>query len=391
MTNRLRYEEEIQLKLNYLPLPDENMAWKDMKRRLEEEDDGRVVPVWLRGCIVTALLGLSLFGAGWWFLSLDKFSESRKSGNNKTEIIDKLINTTRDQRRPDQLKPFTTDTIRQNKTEKIDLTEKSNIVEPPSQNTIDTKKIKENTLVKTNKKDKDYNIAGREIYRDKTKRKSQTNNGNISTEQVKTLQIKENKKVIASKSSEKTIQSKNDSINLLEEKDIASEDISLDKKIGITAGKPDSSAKIVDTVKNKQSEQALLVKKGDDKDSTKRRRYSLAAGIAMHQQLPINGQKLTPYNSLGRKASLADYIPSVYLRLYRENKWYLQSEFRYGAPQYNKSFIYDQQERADSFSQSIITQSTTLKKTFYHQLPVTFNYFILPNWSAGAGIICKKF
>ena len=40
---------------------------------------------------------------------------------------------------------------------------------------------------------------------------------------------------------------------------------------------------------------------------------------------------------------------------------------------------------------STTTTSLTLKKSFYHQAPLTFNYYIRPNWSAGAGLIWNKF
>ena len=89
----------------------------------------------------------------------------------------------------------------------------------------------------------------------------------------------------------------------------------------------------------------------------------------------MDGQKLTPYNSLGRKGSLADYIPAVYLRLEKEKKWFLQSEFRYGAPQYEKEILYQQSIVPDTGALTVYTTTTTstLKKAFYHQLPLTFN------------------
>ena len=38
MNERLPYEEQLSQQWNNLPLADENMAWADMKRRLEEDD-----------------------------------------------------------------------------------------------------------------------------------------------------------------------------------------------------------------------------------------------------------------------------------------------------------------------------------------------------------------
>jgi hypothetical protein len=130
--------------------------------------------------------------------------------------------------------------------------------------------------------------------------------------------------------------------------------------------------------------------KRSKKDSSKNRSFSFSAGIAMHQQLPVGGQSFTPYNAVGRKGSLRDYIPSIYFRLNRGDKWFLQSGFRYGAPQLVKKLLY--KSKTDTISiQKYNTTATTLEKTFYHQVPLTFNYFVVPNWSLGAGVVWNKF
>src|SRR4029078_6060612 len=70
------------------------------------------------------------------------------------------------------------------------------------------------------------------------------------------------------------------------------------------------------------------------KDSTKKKQLSYSAGLSMQQLLPVAGQKPVPYNSQGRKGTLADYIPSIYFRVNKDQKWFIQGEFKYGAPQY---------------------------------------------------------
>ncbi len=78
--------------------------------------------------------------------------------------------------------------------------------------------------------------------------------------------------------------------------------------------------------------------------------------------------------------------------MHKGNKWFIQAEFRYGAPQNTKDIIFKQQIRADSAgAQFTDDTSSHLKKTYYHQLPVTFNYFIRTNWSIGGGFIWNKF
>ena len=78
MSERLPYEEQLSQQWNNLPLPDEDMAWADMKHRLEEEEDEPLLPFWLRGCAGWALLGLLVAGLGWWMLRPDKWGQKKK-------------------------------------------------------------------------------------------------------------------------------------------------------------------------------------------------------------------------------------------------------------------------------------------------------------------------
>ena len=129
----------------------------------------------------------------------------------------------------------------------------------------------------------------------------------------------------------------------------------------------------------------------ENKKNKQTKRFYTSAGLGLQQQIPLAGQSATPYNYYGRKGSLADYIPSIYLRLHQEDKWFIQGEFRYGAPQAVKELAYDQVTIPDSFATSTITRTLTLKKTFYHQVPLSFNYQVIPNLTIGAGGIYSRF
>lgn len=123
-------------------------------------------------------------------------------------------------------------------------------------------------------------------------------------------------------------------------------------------------------------------------------RYSFGAGLGLQQQVPFNGQKAASYNYYGRESSLADYIPSVYLGLYQNRKWFVQSELRYGAPQYTREFTYREVNLNDTIGSTPVLRrrrSLTLKKTFYHQASLSFHYYIRPSWSIGAGITYNRF
>jgi hypothetical protein len=119
--------------------------------------------------------------------------------------------------------------------------------------------------------------------------------------------------------------------------------------------------------------------------------FYLAAGLSLHQQLPLNGQSLNAYSVNGRISSLADYLPAIYLRLYKENKWFLQAGFRYSAPQATKELLYRSTTTRDIVRRTTAHATLRLKKTFYHQLPFSFNYSLLPNFSLGAGGMYSRF
>ena len=117
---------------------------------------------------------------------------------------------------------------------------------------------------------------------------------------------------------------------------------------------------------------------------------AVSAGVTGQQQVPLPGQSATPYNYLGRKGSLADYIPSVYLRLNAGDKWFLQTEFKYGAPQHTKEFVYNSKIIRDTLGVQA-RASYRLKKTYYHQLPLGLHYQLKPGFSVGAGLVLNKF
>lgn len=87
MNERLPYETALAAQWSSataatdFPLPDENLAWADMRRRLDEDEERRPIAWWRWGCLGWALLGLLVVGAGWYFLQPQKWF----SGNNKTD------------------------------------------------------------------------------------------------------------------------------------------------------------------------------------------------------------------------------------------------------------------------------------------------------------------
>ena len=116
-----------------------------------------------------------------------------------------------------------------------------------------------------------------------------------------------------------------------------------------------------------------------------------SAGVGLQQQVPFSGQNAVPYNYYGRKGSLTDYIPSVFLKMGKEKQWFIMGEFRFGAPQSLKEFSFNRKTSYDTTTGQYIVTTLNLKKTYYHQLPLSFNYYVEPDFSVGIGGIYSRF
>jgi hypothetical protein len=380
MSERLPYEEQLTQQWNDLPLPDENRAWADMKRRLEEDDDKPLLPFWLRGCAGWALLGLFVAGLGWWIVRPDKWGQAKKGNKEVTTVVEKGV---------------------ENRDTAFNFTDTSiSRATKNQQGNIGSSKADSNKTINNNPTDKLVVDLSQPIKKSKDFFEAATGQANKKTQKSKPQQTKTGRPSVIAKGKDSTVFNNSvTGVNKLQKDTTAAGQESnpaTNKTVSVV--KPIVNADSVqqlkkDTVKQKIKDTTETVKK-EKKDSTEKKKLSFSAGIGLQQQLPVAGQTLTPYNSAGRKGSLADYIPSVYLRMEKEKKWFLQTEFRYGAPQHTKQFVFRQTSVNSDTSQQpqfTTTTSNTLRKTFYHQLPLTFNYYILPGWSVGTGIQWNKF
>lgn len=156
----------------------------------------------------------------------------------------------------------------------------------------------------------------------------------------------------------------------------------------------DSAVKEVTQLKTNTKADTNNLKKTDVAKSTTSlkqkneiKKFSWSAGIAIQQQIPVDGQKITRYGYNGSSNVIDDYIPSVYVRWQKKNKWFIQAEFGYGTPRPVAEFSYSRSTEVNNTSTEISTTTLKLKKTYYHQIPVSFNYYIKKNWSVGAGVM----
>ena len=113
--------------------------------------------------------------------------------------------------------------------------------------------------------------------------------------------------------------------------------------------------------------------------------FFVDAGIGVQQQVPVGGQQLYAYGLSSQKNFVSDYIPSVFVRLENKARWFVQAEFSYAAPQLVKKFAYS--KRTEINTPFVTTTSLYLQKMYYNQVPLSFNYYINPHWSAGGGAV----
>lgn len=404
MSTRLPYEDNLSNNWKELPLPDEDQAWLDMKRRLDEDEDRPGIVWWRRGCMLWGLLlGLGVLIA-WWFLDPPQWLGGKQKNNELSgQTVDSVSNKQDKPRGNKQSESeFLKDSIISQHEIGNDTTgpKKSN----PSK-TGENKTTDEPNDFQDRNRDhlKEQVLTTREENQNKLDKKSSFNKRTV---QRKSLKINSQQDELTKKKSRKPVSSlpldKSQPLTGIPTQPAKLFADSSDKKIDSLSVKnlPGTQSRTDSVITNKKidstkADSIVKVQPLPRQDSVikKKNPVFLSAGLAVHQQLPVSGQKFTPYNSLGRKGTFRDYIPAVYLRINKEGKWFIQSEFRYGAPQYAKDIVYNQQEERDTIGGNnfTITTSNTLKKTYYHQLPVTFNYFVLPNWSVGAGLSWNKF
>jgi len=388
MNDRLPYEEQLTQQWNDLPLPDENMAWEDMKRRLEEDDDKRIIPFWLRGCGLWSLLAVIVLGFGWWFFR-------QYTSNSKKEQVQKEQGIPQQAGKPGT-KNDSTHIASNHPGEKTNQgnpvpgkKDNHDSVQPNQPGSLPDKSGERRTI-----KDDGTSITATNGFVKRTKKSGRNVKPSI-TETKKRTAFRKNEKQIIDKDEAYISVTPGSAKAYPDTLKTAPTDktgiVVTDPSVRLSADtrKTDSTLIAKKDSLTKKDEEEITKTNTPKKDSAKQKSISFSAGIAENQLLPIDGQKLTPYNAQGRKGSLSDYLPSVYFRMYKDGKWFLQSEFRYGAPQYNREILYSQ--KSDSMATSSLITSTKLKKTFYHQVPVSFNYFVLPNWSLGAGFIWNKF
>lgn len=401
MNEKLSYEEKLNQSWDDLLLPGEDMAWKDMKRRLDEDDDDKiVVPPPRRGCGIGALLvGLLILIGFWFLLRPDKwFMKNESETAQQTKVskeqqkvkVDDKVNSPEKSSEKDKQPDQNADTV--NKKETVIPKDNSENTSLPNENKHENEtEVEIKTKEASVKKNKPVNKRSTGKEKDQTRLalsvNSKVKKGNNKKEPVlDKAETQPEKNIVTDKT-------KPDSIANITGQNIKENGSIEDKKDQppVVRQKDSTTLKQADSVVVKKTDQPKSETTPPKKKDKEKIPIFFSAGIGLHQQIPIAGQEWTTYGSLGRKGILTDYIPSINFRMEKKDRWFLQTEFRYGAPQHTKQLTYSQKISIDTITQVVTTNSSSLKKTFYHQVPLTFSYYVLPNWSVGTGFQWNKF
>lgn len=373
-----------------LPLPDEDTAWQDMRRRLEEDRDDKLIPWWRRGCLPWGILLFLLLAIGWWIFKPGEWSSDRKDQ-------EKTNGKGTAQVRQDK------DSLRTNAANDT------------------AKSLHDHSGKKGPSLEREFNADSTPVPRGKTRENVVLHNTtpSLRKKQAPAGERKGNnaansKRKPFSQSAENRVANPpatNKGVNVRGEEEIeiinARRNSIVKTPVSVETGRESSKVVMVEVpgqhgdslnitstmhLEKKKDSLVILPPATEGKrESTKKRPLYFSAGLAMQQQLPIDSQTATPYNASGRKGTLRDYIPSVYFRLNKKDKWFIQFEFKYGAPQYTRPIQYYQKTVIDTGTNIRTTNSSLLRKTYYHQLPLTFHYHLIKNWTIGTGITWNRF
>jgi hypothetical protein len=422
MSENPRYEE-VDQQFNDLPMPDQEESWQKMKEMLDKDDnDDRIVPpIFLNSCLGWGLLLLVGLTVVWLVVRPERWwSETTKAKD--TSLSDKVQKPGSKEASGDEKSTISKHPINKDETsiitdqkQKISPSTQSSVIEqnkksePKTKDTLLSDKVqKQNT--KEELRDEKSAISKHPINKDETS--VITGQKQKISRSVQSPVIDQNK----NKSSFNTVPVRNKKPEPKTKEPIQKTDLAQQTLI--------KSNNIPTKVNDDETfDQRNKMKNGDTslfatnqqqipsvKDSVKtesmiqpvdsaiqkktilsQRKLMVTAGLGLQQLIPIAGQAAVPYNYYGSEGVLPDYTPSVFLQLHKKGKWFIMGEFRYGAAQSVKEFSYNQQTKYDTASMNVTMTTMRLKKTYYHQLPLSFNYYVIPNLSVGIGGMYSRF
>jgi hypothetical protein len=127
---------------------------------------------------------------------------------------------------------------------------------------------------------------------------------------------------------------------------------------------------------------------GKKADSMQADHKGWVAGIGLNQFFTVGQQEQSNYNSSGTTGGIRDYIPVPMIRYYFNKKLFVQLEAQFNTPQYTKKDLLASESKEDTMTIPTAKLQSVLyiKKLFYFNLPLSVHYSPFPNFYVGAGL-----
>ena len=376
MSKKLSFEEALRQKMNELPLPDENESWQQMKALLDEKEKRRTFFFFRNEKIVGGAL---LFCALMFWAVVSLYTE--KTSTTMVVRKDDKAGSTNSQQ--ENKRAITETTSKNSKTKEAQ--QEAALSTLPTSSAATVSSVKKNGFSPA---DKDISTA---------KKQNNLGDNNTSATHLSTWQ---NGGKETQQGEHSSLQKQDDNITRLYTKNQADPSFFTNDSMQLSEV-IDSSQLLtsigVDSNQNADAGKGILPKKDSASANNaaakttikikRRNAYFVDAGVGIKQQLPIGNQAFTAYNYNGNKGWLGDYIPSLYVRLEKEKRWFVQGEFHYAAPRLVSKTAYWQKTRADYNHSSTTMDKYYLQKTWYNEVPLSFNLYLRPSLSVGAGVM----
>lgn len=148
------------------------------------------------------------------------------------------------------------------------------------------------------------------------------------------------------------------------------------------------------TKKDTNTVKPLVLTAKDSSTTTKKKddnkkQLHISVGLGEQQAIRLTCDCVYPNDAYTTSSLVTDYIPSVYVKIQPAKKWFVQAEFKYKAPQYIQEQLYKYNTSNQPLNYT--TSTSVLKKVYYNQVPISFDYVIIPNLSVGIGVIYNNF
>lgn len=360
MSENLPYHDE---QWDDLPLPNEAEAWQKMQRLLEEKDRRRrLLPFWFWRYGLLGILLAGLATGGYFLLGKDSATSKEAIGENAS-----VPTHGKSRQKPREQVP-----------------EKTEVSSQPDKSTT--------TASKPSDEKPDQSLV--------------VNRGNAGFEK-QPLQKSSANSVSSILTNQSSLKRNNVSVNTVPNQmqpdrkktndSILQGSIPVEKK-RVRQPQPKAQIEITSTIDStisRDSAEAIIITPVDSSEiqkpaSKKRSSIVFSAGVGLQQPIAFGGQQTSTYNLQGKQNKFSAHIPSVYLRL-QKGRWFLQGELHYKVAQPVRPFSFSQVSLYDGASNTLLTERLSVQKLYYHQVPISINYNVLPQWSLGAGVVYNRF